>query len=141
METKWENYGDKNFWEYGQLVRRHWAEKQDEYDVIVCQPSDKNGKYLVACCYVDITDTWIDKKAVMEFSDTKGLVNETDKIAFALGCIAYYGVHNFQPQFPNNMYVGNVDNWLVTQKEAYEWLHDFGLSEFVSSPSIDSEVA
>lgn len=89
------NYGDVNFFELGCLVD---AEHSDtEIKILYCRPyddeEDKEDKFLFADCEVDITDSWIDKNAVMDYL---GMTEKTfDAIQFAIGCINYYGVENF----------------------------------------------
>ena len=86
------NYGDVNFFENGTLVD---AEHSDtEIKILYCRPyDDEEYLYLFADCEVDITDSWIDKKSVMDFI---GMTEENfDSIQFAIGCIEYYGVEDF----------------------------------------------
>lgn len=88
----YKNYGDKNFLEYGILVEE---EKENEiYNMIICRPySDKENKYIYGLCYVDITDSWIEKNEVMDYI---GMSEENFKpIQFAIGCTEYYGLENF----------------------------------------------
>lgn len=90
------NYGDVNFFEYGCLVD---AEHSDtEIKVLYCRPfDDEEDLYYYADCLVDITDSWIDKKSVMDFM---GITEETfDAVQFAIGCIEYYGVENFSDSY------------------------------------------
>lgn len=62
----YENYGDQNFFEYGMLVDT--SVTGTEYPILYCMPySDKEGVYLFADCTVNVEDTWIDRKAVMNF--------------------------------------------------------------------------
>lgn len=88
----YKNYGDKNFLEYGILVEE---EKENEiYNMIICRPySDVENKYIYGLCYVDITDSWIEKNEVMDYI---GMSEENfEPIQFAIGCIEYYGLENF----------------------------------------------
>ena len=89
------NYGDVNFFENGILVD---AEHSDtEINILYCKPfyseEEQDERYFFADCTVDIEDSWIDKKAVMEFID---MTEENfNNIHFAIGCIEYYGAENF----------------------------------------------
>lgn len=88
----YKNYGDKNFLEYGVLVEE---EKENEtYNMIICRPySDMENKYVYGLCYVDITDSWIEKNEVMDYI---GMSEENfEPIQFAIGCTEYYGLENF----------------------------------------------
>jgi hypothetical protein len=90
------NYGDVNFFEYGCLVD---AEHSDtEIKVLYCRPyDDVEDLFLFADCEVDITDSWIDRKQVMDYL---GMTEENfDAIQFAIGCIDYYGVENFSSPY------------------------------------------
>jgi len=90
------NYGDINFFEYGVLIDDEHNE--NEYRVLYCRPfceTDDNGNdlYYFADCTVNITDSWIDKNAVMNYA---GMTPETfDPVLFAVNCISYYGAENF----------------------------------------------
>ena len=86
------NYGDRNFFEYGVLVDSEHSDT--EFQILYCRPyDDEEDKYQFAECTVDITDSWIDKKAVMSFA---GMNEENfNPIRFAIDCIEYYGVENF----------------------------------------------
>lgn len=86
------NHGDKNFFEYGVLVD---AEHSDtEINILYCRPfDDAEDQYFFADCIVDVTDTWINKKSVMDYI---GMTEENyNNIQFAIGCIEYYGAENF----------------------------------------------
>lgn len=104
------NYGDVNFFENGILVD---AEHSDtEIKILYCRPyDDEEDKFLFADCTVDITDSWINKKSVM---DCLGMTEETfDFIQFAIGCVEYYGVENFSSPY---------DGYQFTRKEIEERL-------------------
>lgn len=90
------NYGDVNFFERGILVD---AEHSDtEFSILYCMPyDDEEDLYLFADCTVDIEDSWIDKKEIMEYS---GMTTENfDAVHFAIACIDYYGVENFSSPY------------------------------------------
>ena len=87
----YKNYGDKNFFEYGLLVDDEHSDT--EFDILICRPySDEEDLYQFAQVHVDITDTWIDKNAVLSYA---GLADESDAIAYAIACLEYYGPENF----------------------------------------------
>lgn len=90
------NYGDKNFFEYGCLVD---AEHSDtEIKILYCRPyDDEEDLFLFADCEVDTTDSWIDRKAILEYI---GMTEESfDAVQFAIGCVEYYGVENFSSPY------------------------------------------
>ena len=87
----YKNYGDKDFFQYGRLVEK---ESETEYRIIVCDPySDQEDCFQFAETLVDITDSWIDRQAVMNYG---GMTEDNfDAIRFAIDCIEYYGAHEF----------------------------------------------
>ena len=86
------SYGDRNFFEHGVLV--DLENSHSDFNIIYCRPfGDVEGRYLFAECLVDITDSWIDRKAVMEFAGMTE--SDFDPILFAIDCIEYYGAENF----------------------------------------------
>lgn len=90
------NYGDRDFFEHGRLVD---AEHSDtEFSLLVCDPyEDEEDLYQFGDITIDVTDDWIDKKAVMSFI---GMTDETyDPIEYAIGCVDYYGIENFGPGY------------------------------------------
>ena len=88
----YKNYGDRDFFEYGILVDDEHEE--NVYDMLLCRPySDNEDLFWFAHVAVDITDSWIDKKAVMEFSGIKSV--EEDPIRYAIACTEYYSWDNF----------------------------------------------
>lgn len=107
------NYGDINFFEYGVLIDDEHNE--NEYRVLYCMPfDDADNLYLFAECDVDITDTWIDKNAVMSYA---GMTDETfDPALYAIDCISYYGVENFSSPY---------DGYTFTRAEICEKLKHY----------------
>ena len=90
------NYGDVNFFELGTLVD---AEHSDtEIKILYCRHfDDEEDLYFFADCTVDIEDSWIDRKAVMEYL---GMTEENfNNIQFAIGCVEYYGAENFSSPY------------------------------------------
>lgn len=86
------NYGDKDFYENGLLVDDAVG-LDGEVRVIVCMPcSYLKDRYLFADCYVNTTDSWIDKD-VINIDNISGCGSEN--ALKALACIEHYGVHEF----------------------------------------------
>lgn len=86
------NYGDKNFFENGILVDTEHSDRV--FPMLLCRPyADEEDLYQFGMCEVDITDPWIDKKAVMEFV---GMSEKNfDPVQFAIGCTSFYSWDNF----------------------------------------------
>lgn len=88
----YKNYGDKNFFESGRMVEP--SDKKDVFSFLYCEPyQGEENVYLFGDGQVDISDDWIDRKAVMGFI---GMTEETfTPVAYASGCLDYYGLENF----------------------------------------------
>lgn len=105
MHKIFANYGDKNFLEYGTAVEVYINDQlaivdtDDEIRILYCRPFDDDDVYLFADCTVNINDTWIDKKAIMEFSGLDKISTVNEQIQFAIACIEYYGVDNFSSPY------------------------------------------
>lgn len=108
------NYGDKNFYEWGNLVEEH---SDTEFSVLICrQYGDTNEYFQFGECSVDITDEWIDRKSVMSYI---GMTEEGfDAVQFALGCIDFYGADNF-----SIFALGGKDWRYCTQEDIQEVLN------------------
>lgn len=101
------NYGDRNFYEYGVLVDES-ASTDSIFEMLLCRPyaslkrvgeglhwssSDTEDMYQFARVSVDISDSWIDKAAVMSYA---GMCEEDfDPLHFAIACTDYYSWDNF----------------------------------------------
>lgn len=99
------NYGDKNFFEHGVLIDNEHS--NTVFDMLLCEPYfDTEDLYEFAHVQVDISDDWINIKAVKDYI---GMTDETfNPIQFAIGCIEYYSWDNF-----------GADGYGV----AYDWRH------------------
>lgn len=86
------NYGDKDFFEHGVLVDSEHSDTV--FDILRCEPySDEEDKYCFAHLCVDIEDSWLDRKAVMDFT---GMTEEDfNPILYAIACTDYYSWDNF----------------------------------------------
>lgn len=109
---KFINYGDKNFLDGGILLQ-----KDPVYDtafyILRCDPfSDMDDSFRFGELYVDTSDSWIDRKAVMDFA---GITKETfTKEDFAIACTDYYSWENFSS---NGMYETNREfPWFKAQE-------------------------
>ena len=92
----YQNYGAKNFFEYGRLVESI-GDKGTEFSILCCNPySDHEDLYQFGECTVAIGDSWIDHDAVLNWI---GMTEDSyDAVLFALGCLDYYGAANFGAQ-------------------------------------------
>lgn len=116
------NYGDINYFELGALVENDGRE--NEYHVLYCRPlceTDENGNelYYFADCFVDITDTWIDRTDVESFADCDA---ETSPELYAVACIDYYGAENFASPY---------DGYRFTRAEIIDKLNAYGITRDV----------
>lgn len=95
------NYGDVDFFENGTYVAND-PDCNTAYYIIRCLPySDQEGHYMYGDLYVDISDSWIDRSAVMDYA---GMDEESfDPVLFAIACTDYYSWENFGAEegFPN----------------------------------------
>jgi hypothetical protein len=85
--NKWENYGDKNPLHHGGI----WIKKDIEscpncFYIIKFEPEIME----IYDLYVDISDSWIDKKAIENYADV-AISNEH----YAINCIEYYNYLEF----------------------------------------------
>lgn len=61
------NYGDKNFFEYGLLIDSEHSDTV--FDMLVCRPyPDEEDLFRFARLHVDVEDTWINWDYVREFT-------------------------------------------------------------------------
>lgn len=107
---EWYNYGDVNFMEYGGCLVRE-AEFKDCFEVIwlATEIADHKKRYkypmIVAKCYVDIS-SWLDNETLHSVNDYVGNPSDfipktlEDKMWYATDLIAYYGIQEFDPEFP-----------------------------------------
>lgn len=92
--TEWTNYGDANPLEHGGI----WVKKDEDNDtcfyIIKNQLIDGDtDKQQVLDLYVDTSDSWIEKKEVMDYI---GMVDSNfDLVQFAIGAVETYSYDNF----------------------------------------------
>ena len=84
------NYGDKNFFEYGLLIDSEHSDTV--FDMLICRPyDDEEDLFQFARIQVDIEDSWIDWEKV---KDVIGSKLETP-IERAIAAYEYYGPEEF----------------------------------------------
>lgn len=89
------NCGDVDFWESGIYAAKD-PDCDTAYYIIRCEPypdDDGNEYFRFGDLYVDVSDSWIDREAVMDYI---GMTEESfDPVEFAIGCTDYYAWENF----------------------------------------------
>ena len=86
------NYGDKDFFRHGLLV--DYGHSETEFLIMTCEPyPEEEDVYQFGDITVDITEPWIDRKAVMGYIGMKE--DGFDPFFYAVGCVSYYGAENF----------------------------------------------
>lgn len=108
---EWKNFGDVDFLEYGGCLVRE-TDREDCFNVIwlATEITDYKGKYknpmIVAKCYVDLSG-WLDNETLHSINtftgDPSDFVPKTleEKMQYAVDLIAYYGIAEFEPDFPS----------------------------------------
>lgn len=108
---EWKNFGDVDFLEYGGCLVRE-TDREDCFNVIwlATEITDYKGKYktpmMVAKCYVDLSG-WLDNETLHSINtftgDPSDFVPKTleEKMQYAVDLIAYYGIAEFEPDFPS----------------------------------------
>ena len=142
----WKNLGDVNFLQYGGcLVRKSYTEEHDKeyptlanyYEVISLIPDSNNEDFVLAgICSIDLedyveTDSIFDYAGYPELAGKKlqEIIKEIGAEAFAAYIVSYYGVGNLCGESPKSRYPMEKTDWMVTRKEAEEWLKEYGWSE------------
>lgn len=101
MNEKYENYGDRNFFEYGRLVMKNREDPENkEYNIIFCDrvfdtPGDE-PLYNAGVVTVDINDSWIDHETVQRFAGVSKEDIDSNPVLYALDVLSYYGPEEFQ---------------------------------------------
>ena len=108
---EWYNYGDVNFLEYGGYLVRE-MDRENCFNVIflATEIADHKKRYkhpmIVAKCYVDVS-SWLDSETLHNVNDYVGnptdFIPQTteDKMRYATDLITYYGIAEFEPDFPS----------------------------------------
>ena len=138
---EWHNCGDINFMEYGDCLVRE-AEFKDCFEVIWLNPEvwDYKGKYkkpmMIARCYVDIS-SWLDNETLHNVNDYVGnpsnFIPKTleDKMRYVTDLIAYYGITEFDPDFPEETGCGPYgftwDKVIVGKTIAQRFMKEHGV--------------
>ena len=127
-ERAWVNLGDVNFLEYGGCLVKP-DEHHGAYNVISLTTPvyDYEGKYKIPCivanCYIDL-DTWLEEDTRKEVNDFAGFPkeympeSESERMSYCVDLINYYGIQNFDPEFPEETgcgpyALGDVSKWIV----------------------------
>lgn len=120
QKHEWENFGDINFMQYGGYLVKE-TDYPECYNVLWLEPEifDYKGKYkkpmMVAKCYVDLSD-WLDvtkdidkrKELNYFYGYPEDYIPESlhDKMMYCTDLIEYYGIANYDPEFPSETECG-----------------------------------
>lgn len=138
---EWHNYGDINFIEYGGCLVRE-TDREDCFHVIwlVTSIPDYNGKYknpmMVAKCYVDVS-SWLDNKTLHKINNFIGNPSDftpktlEEKMWYAVDLIGYYGIAEFEPDFPEETGCGpygfTYDKIIVGKTIVQRFMKEYGV--------------
>jgi hypothetical protein len=115
-EPDWVNYGDVNPIEHGGIFVKE--ENETTFRIVKLQFVDDDGKNLLLDLNVDISDSWIEKEAVMNYAG----ISEADEdfsVNFAIACTEFYSPGNF----------GCHENIYLTLEESEEHLKQYDISK------------
>lgn len=119
ISNAWVNYGDVSPIEHGGIFVK--KESETTFRIIKLQFVDDEEKNLLWDCYVDITDSWIEKESVIKtccdyITEDKPEFN----VHFAIACTDYYSPANF----------GCNEDIFLTLDESAEYLEvHYGITE------------
>ena len=142
-QTKpWINYGDINFIEHGGFLVKE-DDYKDCFHVIFLQTHidyDYKGDYkipmIVAKCYIDLS-CWLedkeDREKVNHFvGNDKDFIPQTleEKMSYCVDLINYYGIQEFDPDFPKETgcgcyAIGTVKDWIVGKTIVQRFLKEY----------------
>ncbi len=141
---EWENYGDKNFLEYGGCLISE-ADSENCFHVIFLETEifDYVGKYkkpmIVAKCYVDLSDYLNPTNKTRKQVNTnagygKDYIPQTEeeKKFYCVELINYMGFHEFEPNFPeetgcNHYSLGTIGDWIVGKQIVKKFLKGYNV--------------
>ncbi|MEO2202352.1 hypothetical protein ABGV42_01195 [Paenibacillus pabuli] len=110
----WVNYGDVNPIENGGIfVQQDGA---TTFKIIKLFFDDNLGKNVLWDMYVDVSDNWIDRKAVNDYGNLQQNAVDYDT-RLAIECISYYAPDNF----------GCTENVFLELEETAEYLSPYGI--------------
>ncbi|WP_346961313.1 hypothetical protein [Clostridium sp.] len=142
MKYEWQNYGDINFIGYGGcLVRK--TEHEDCFEVmsLTTEICDYDGEYekpmIVARCYIDLS-CWEDsfKKVNYNVGYDKNYTPKTEeqKMSYCVDLINYYGIQEFDPDFPEETgcgcyALGSLPQWIIGKAIAQKFMRNYEVPE------------
>jgi hypothetical protein len=106
----WSNYGDVTIEEGAIFVKKNDYKTFSDYDLVAVEYDYDKEEFQLHECNIDINDSWIDKKAVINCCDTK----ENDNIDMVLSVYYYYGSYH----------IGGSFDTYETTKELYKALKE-----------------
>lgn len=142
-KQKWENYGDINFLTYGGCLVKA-DDYKDCFHVLVLNTdidTDEEEKVIVAKCFIDLSD-WLEpeddgRKKVNSFvgyEENYIPQTEDEKMSYCVDLINYYGLHNFDPDFPKETgcgcyALGTITDWIVDKEIAIRFMKEYDVPE------------
>lgn len=141
---EWQNYGDFFFIEHGGCLV-----KQDTYQngfhvlSLTTHICDYKGKYkkpmIVAKCYIDLAD-WLrpEDEGRLEMNRACGFDDDyipqtlEEKMSYCVDLVNYYGIHEFDPDFPSETRcgcyaLGTLPQWIVGKKITQRFMKKYGV--------------
>ena len=141
---QWQNFGDINFIDYGGCLVKA-TPFRDSFKVLslTTEVYDYDGKYkkpmIVAYCFIDMSD-WLKpedegRKKVNQYAGyDEGYIPQTqeEKMSYCVDLINYYGVQEFDPEFPKETgcgcyALGTVSQWIVGKTIAQRFMKEHGV--------------
>lgn len=136
MNGKWINCGDFHYLDHGGCLIRN---APGGYDVIslttgIC---DYKGKFkkpcIIAKCYIDFA-SWL-KDSRKEINSFAGYdedyipLTEDEEMSYCVDLINYFGIHEFDPEFPEETgcgpyAIGTIEQWIVRRQIAKRFLKE-----------------
>lgn len=122
---EWRNFGDVNFMEHGGcLVKKDGHSDSFHVISLTTEIYDYKGKYkkpmIVARCYIGNLSDWVSEDVNDFVGYSKNYKPQTldEKMSYCVNLITYYGIHEFDPIFPEETgcgpyALGTVDKWIV----------------------------
>lgn len=137
--NEWKNFGDVNFIEYGGcLVKADSHPNCYHVLTLITEIPDYVGKYkkpmIVARCFIDL-DCWLDNQTLFEINQFTGAScdyipkTEEELILYCTDLINYYGIREFDPDFPKETgcgcyALGNINKWIVGKQIAQKFMKE-----------------
>lgn len=138
--SQWKNYGDVNFIDYGGCLVKA-DDYPDCFHVLVLKADEYNNEAIVAKCFIDFASWSEDEDTRKQINSFAGYdeayipQTEDEKMSYCVDLINYYGLHEFDPEFPKETgcgpyALGTVADWIVDRDVAIRFMKEYGAEEF-----------